>query len=77
MKSEHKLAIHELLNRAAYYFDLHDTAGLEACFREDAKMLVDIDGGDTFGPFEGSRLDHGVDARYSGGAERQAPPHHL
>jgi hypothetical protein len=47
------LSIHELLNRAAYYFDVRDLAGLEACFREDAGMLVEIDGGDTFGPFEG------------------------
>jgi len=53
VKTKHKLAISELLNRAAYYFDLRDTAGLESCFREDARMLVDIDGGDTFGPFEG------------------------
>ena len=53
MKAKHKLAIHELMSRAAYYFDLHDTDGLEACFCEDARMLVEIAGGETFGPFEG------------------------
>jgi hypothetical protein len=53
MKAKHKLAIHELMSRAAYYFDLHDTVGLEACFCEDARMLVEIAGGETFGPFEG------------------------
>ena len=53
MKAKHKLAIHELMSRAAYYFDLHDTDGLEACFCEDARMLVNIAGGETFGPFEG------------------------
>ena len=53
MKTEHKLAIYELLNKAAYYFDVRDLGGLEACFREDAKMLAEIDGGDKFGPFDG------------------------
>jgi hypothetical protein len=53
VKAKHKLAIHELMSRAAYYFDLHDTDGLEACFCEDARMVVDIAGGETFGPFDG------------------------
>jgi hypothetical protein len=53
MKAKHKLAIHELMSRAAYYFDLHDTDGLEACFCEDARMVVNIAGGETFGPFDG------------------------
>jgi len=53
VKTEHKLAIYELLNRAAYYFDVRDTDRLEACFLEDAQMLVEIDGGDTYGPFDG------------------------
>ncbi len=53
MKAKHKLAIHELMSRAAYYFDAHDTDRLEACFCEDARMLVDIADGQTFGPFEG------------------------
>jgi hypothetical protein len=53
MKTKQKLAIHELLSRAAYYFDLHDVENLQNCFTEDANMLVNIAGGDTFGPFEG------------------------
>lgn len=53
MKAKDKLAIHELMSRAAYYFDVHDTDRLEACFCEDARMLVDIADGDTFGPFDG------------------------
>lgn len=53
MKAKHRLAIHELMSRAAYYFDVNDTDGLEACFCEDARMLVEIAAGETFGPFEG------------------------
>jgi len=53
VETKHKLAIYELLNRAAYYFDVRDIDRIEACYREDARMLVEIDGGDTFGPFEG------------------------
>ena len=53
MKTKQMLAIHELLNRAAYYFDVRDIDGLEACFCEDARMLVDVANGDTFGPFDG------------------------
>lgn len=53
VKTRQKLAIHELLSRAAYYFDVRDLDRLADCFCEDAKMLVKIDQGDTFGPFEG------------------------
>ena len=53
MKTKQKIAIHELLGRAAYYFDAHDVEGLKACFSEDANMLVNIADGQTFGPFEG------------------------
>jgi hypothetical protein len=52
MKSNQKLAIHELLNRAAYYFDIHDVDGLKTCFTKDAGMLVKIADGQSFGPFE-------------------------
>jgi hypothetical protein len=52
MKSNQKLAIHELLNRAAYYFDTHDVDGLKTCFTKDAGMLVKIADGQSFGPFE-------------------------
>ena len=53
MKTKQKIAIQELLSRAAYYFDMHDISKLESCFAEDANMLVNIANGDTFGPFEG------------------------
>ena len=53
MKAKHKIAIQELLSRSAYYFDMHDISKLESCFTEDANMLVNIAGGQTFGPFEG------------------------
>lgn len=52
MKANQKLAIHELLNRAAYYFDMHDVDGLKSCFAEDAGMVVKIADGQSFGPFE-------------------------
>ena len=53
MEANDKLAIHELLSRAAYSFDQHDLDMLEQCFVEDANMLVNIADGQTFGPFEG------------------------
>ncbi len=53
MKAKQKSAIHELLNRSAYYFDMHDIDGLKSCFTEDANMLVHIANGESFGPFEG------------------------
>ena len=53
MKTRQKIAIHELLSRSAYFFDLHDVDGLKGCFAEDANMLVNIADGQSFGPFEG------------------------
>ena len=53
MKAKQKSAIHELLNRSAYYFDMHDIDSLKSCFTEDANMLVNIADGQSFGPFEG------------------------
>lgn len=53
MKAKQKIAIHELLNRAAYYFDMHELSKLESCFTQDANMLVKIADGQTFGPFQG------------------------
>ncbi|NIV19099.1 MAG: nuclear transport factor 2 family protein, partial [Gammaproteobacteria bacterium] len=53
MDAAQKLEIHELLSRAAYAFDERDLGSLEACFAEDALMLVHIADGQTFGPFEG------------------------
>ncbi len=53
MKTKQKLAIHELLSRVAYCFDARDLEGIKSCFAPDANMLVNIAGGQTFGPFEG------------------------
>lgn len=50
---EDKLAIHELLSRSAYAFDIQDMDMLEACFTEDARFSMRIAGGDLVGPFEG------------------------
>ena len=53
MKAKNKLAIYELLGRAAYHFDQRELDELAACFTEDATMLVNIADGQVFGPFEG------------------------
>lgn len=60
MDAEQKLEIHELLNRAAYSFDEHDLEMLEACFTEDATMLVNIADGSVYGPFEGREAIMGL-----------------
>ena len=53
MKSSDKLAIHELLCRAAYSFDERKLDMLEQCFAAEASMLVNITGIGEVGPFEG------------------------
>ena len=53
MNANDKLAIHELLSRAAYSFDERDLEVLEQCYTPEATMLVKIADGQTFGPFEG------------------------
>ncbi len=53
MNANDKLAIHELLSRAAYSFDERELEVLEQCFAPEATMLVNIADGQTFGPFEG------------------------
>jgi hypothetical protein len=53
LKTEDKLAIHELLSRAAYYFDVHDGDRLGACFTDDCPMRVSIGDDVKLGPFEG------------------------
>ena len=50
---EQKLAIHELLSRAAYAYDERDMKALEAGFAPEASMSLRIAGGDLIGPFEG------------------------
>ena len=53
MKNKHKLAIQELLGRAAYGLDMRNLDMLAACFAEDAEFTLRIAGGDLVGPFEG------------------------
>jgi 3-phenylpropionate/cinnamic acid dioxygenase small subunit len=50
---EQKMAIHELLSRAAYAYDVRDLEMLEASFSNDASFSMRIAGGDMVGPFEG------------------------
>ena len=50
---EDKLAIHELLSRSAYAFDVQDLTMLEACFTAEAELSMRIAGGDLVGPFVG------------------------
>ena len=53
MKNENKLAIRELMSRAACGLDMRDVDMLAACFTEDADFTMRIAGGDLIGPFEG------------------------
>jgi 3-phenylpropionate/cinnamic acid dioxygenase small subunit len=50
---EQKLAIHELLARAAYAYDERDVEMLQAGFTPDAVLSMRIADGDIIGPFEG------------------------
>lgn len=50
---EQKLAIHELLSRAAYAYDERDMQTLGQSFASDASFTMRIAGGDLIGPFEG------------------------
>ena len=53
MKANDKLAIHELLNKAAYGYDSRTVDMLADCFTEEAVMSMHIADGDLIGPFEG------------------------
>jgi 3-phenylpropionate/cinnamic acid dioxygenase small subunit len=50
---EQKLAIHELLARAAFAYDERDMIMLETSFSKQASFSMRIGGGDVVGPFEG------------------------
>ena len=49
---EQKLAIHELLSRAAYALDVRDVDMLAGSFADNACLSMRIGGGDLIGPFE-------------------------
>jgi len=53
VQAEQKLAVHELLSKAAYYYDEHRLDDLMACFSKTARMSMRIADGDLIGPFEG------------------------
>ena len=57
---EQKLAVHELLGRAAYAYDERDLVMLEDCFSADARFSMRIAGGDLVGPFEGREAIMGL-----------------
>ncbi len=51
--ADDKLAIHELMARAAFGYDQRDVEMLSGCFAETAQMSIRIAGGDLVGPFNG------------------------
>jgi hypothetical protein len=53
LSTEQKLAIHELLGRAAYAYDERDMQMLENGFADNAGMSMRIAGGEIIGPFNG------------------------
>ncbi len=55
ISTANKLAIHELLARAAFGYDERDTQMLAACFANDASFTMRIAQGDLMGPFEGRK----------------------
>ena len=64
-----KLAIHELLSKAAYAYDARDLPMLEAGFAKSASFSMRIAGGDLVGPFQGR---DGIVAMYAGAMEAQS-----
>jgi len=57
---EHKLAVHELLGRAALGYDIRDLSMIEQCFCEDATFSMRIADGELVGPFEGREAIMGL-----------------
>lgn len=53
MKAEEKLAIHELLYRAAFGYDSHNVEILNNCFAKEAVMTIRVGGGELIGPYDG------------------------
>ncbi|MFT5929212.1 MAG: 3-phenylpropionate/cinnamic acid dioxygenase small subunit [Candidatus Azotimanducaceae bacterium] len=57
---EQKLAIHELLARAAYAYDERDMTMLENSFSKGASFSMRIAAGDLVGPFDGREAIMGL-----------------
>lgn len=53
LTADEKLAIHELLSRAAYAYDEKDLEMLAGCFTEDVAFTIQISDADLMGPFKG------------------------
>ena len=53
MKNKHKMAIQELMARAAFGLDMRELDTLAECFVSDAVFTLRIAGGELIGPFEG------------------------
>lgn len=68
MKNKHKLAIQELLSRAAYGLDMRDLDMLASSFAADGVFTMRIAGGEVVGPFEGR---DGIMALMTGSMEEQ------
>ena len=63
-----KLAIHELLGRAAASLDAHEFGALSACFTDSVVFSIDIHGQGEVGPFEGREAVMGL---INGSVEQQ------
>jgi len=68
VKKKHKLAIQELMSRAAYGLDMRELDMLAACFAEEAVFTMRIAGGELIGPFEGRE---GIMGLMNGSMEEQ------
>jgi hypothetical protein len=60
---EDKLAIHELLNKAAYGYDAREIEMLSNCFTEDAVMTMRVADGNLIGPYKGNAAIMGLMTR--------------
>ena len=68
VKNKHKLAIQELLSRAAYGLDMRDLDMLASSFATNAAFTMRIAGGELVGPFAGR---DGIMALMTGSMEEQ------
>lgn len=53
LSAEDRLAISDLLSRAAYALDEHNVEDLAECFSPEASFSLRVAGGELVGPFEG------------------------
>ena len=77
LTTDERLAIFELLARAAYAYDERDLARLAACFTPDARFSIQIVDGGPDGTLRRSRGHYGALPGRPGGADRCAPARYL